>query len=77
MGCVVPKRHARRAVTRNLLKRQVRGAFERHAAALPAGLWLIRLRQPFAVAEFPSARSVALASAVRSELDGLLAPPAR
>jgi len=77
IGCVVPKRHAKRAVTRNLLKRQVRGAFERHAAALPAGLWLVRLRQPFPVAEFPSARSEALARAACQELDGLLAPPAR
>ena len=70
----MPKRHARRAVTRNLLKRQLRSAFERHAAGLPAGLWLVRLRQPFAVADFPSAASAALARAVRSELDGLLAP---
>jgi ribonuclease P protein component len=77
IGCVVPKRHAKRAVTRSLLKRQVRGAFERHAAGLPPGLWLVRLRQPFAVADFPSARSAALASAARSELDGLLARPAR
>ncbi len=72
MGCVVPKRHARRAVTRTLLKRQVRSAFERHAASLPGGLWLVRLRHPFAPAEFISARSVALAAAARSELDGLL-----
>lgn len=77
LGCVVPKRHARRAVTRNLLKRQVRGAFERHAAALPLGLWLVRLRQPFPVASFPSARSEALQLAARSELDGLLAQARR
>jgi ribonuclease P protein component len=73
LGCVVPKRHARRSVTRSLLKRQVRSAFERHAAELPNGLWLVRLRQPFALADFPSAASAALAGAVRSELDGLLA----
>jgi ribonuclease P protein component len=72
-GCVVPKRHARRAVTRNLLKRQVRSAFERHRAGLPAGLWLVRLRSPFAAAEFVSARSAALAAAARGELDSLLA----
>jgi len=30
-GAVVPKRHARRAVTRSLLKRQIRSAVERHA----------------------------------------------
>jgi ribonuclease P protein component len=77
LGCVVPKRHARRAVTRNLLKRQVRGAFVRHAPGLPAGLWLVRLRQGFPVAEFPSARSQALASAARVELDALLQTPRR
>jgi ribonuclease P protein component len=44
---VVPKRHAKRAVTRNCLKRQVRGAFQRHAQNLPDGLWLVRLRAPF------------------------------
>jgi ribonuclease P protein component len=71
LGCVVPKRHARRAVTRNLLKRQVRGAFERHEPALPYGLWLVRLRQGFAVSEFPSARSSALQHAARLELDAL------
>ena len=72
LGCVVPKRLARRAVTRNLLKRQARAAFERHAAALPAGLWLVRLHAPFAPAAFVSARSQALARAARGELDGLL-----
>lgn len=71
-GCVVPKRHARRAVTRNLLKRQVRSAFHLHAEDLPPGLWLVRLRAPFAVAQFISARSEALARAARAEIDGLL-----
>jgi ribonuclease P protein component len=71
LGCVVPKRHARRAVTRSLLKRQVRGAFERHEAGLPLGLWLVRLRQGFGIAEFPSARSAALQQAARAELDQL------
>ena len=72
IGCVVPKRHARRAVTRNLLKRQIRASFERHASGLPGGLWLVRLRASFAVTEFISARSTALAQAARAELDGLL-----
>ena len=72
LGCVVPKRHARRAVTRNLLKRQIRASFERHATGLPGGLWLVRLRAGFAVTEFISARSTALAQAARTELDGLL-----
>jgi ribonuclease P protein component len=72
IGCVVPKRHARRAVTRSLLKRQIRGVFDRHASQLPAGQWLVRLRQPFAKAEFVSASSEALRRAARDELDGLL-----
>ena len=72
-GCVVPKRHARRAVTRNLVKRQIREAFRRHGRSLVGGLWLVRLCSPFSTVEFVSARSTALAMAVRSELDGLLA----
>jgi ribonuclease P protein component len=72
LGCVVPKRHARRAVTRNLLKRQMRHAFERHAASLPQGHWLVRLHAGFPVTQFVSARSAALALAARTELDGLL-----
>lgn len=72
IGCVVPKRHARRAVTRNLLKRQIRASFERHASSLPGGMWLVRLRASFAVTEFLSASSVVLAQAARAELDGLL-----
>jgi ribonuclease P protein component len=73
IGVVVPKRHARHAVTRNLLKRQIRASFERHAAELPAGLWLVRLRAGFAADAFASAASSALATAVRGELDTLLA----
>lgn len=73
LGCVVPKRHARRSVTRNVLKRQIRAAVSRHEAALPQGLWLVRLRQPFATAQFPSADSPALRAAARAELEQLLA----
>ncbi len=72
LGIVVPKRHARRAVTRSLLKRQIRAAMQRHAAALPNGLWMVRLRAPFAAAQFPSAASPALRVVVREELDTLL-----
>lgn len=70
-GCIVPKRHARRAVTRSLFKRQMRAAFCRHRQALAAGLWLVRLRAPFPVADFISACSVKLSRAARAELDGL------
>lgn len=60
-------------MTRNLLKRQARAAFVRHAERLPRGLWLLRLRQPFSAELYPSAASEALARAVRAELDQLLA----
>lgn len=71
IGCVVPKRHARRAVTRNLLRRQIRATAERFASRLRPGLWVVRLRSPFAREQFPSAASEALALAVRSELEQL------
>lgn len=71
LGSVVPKRHARRSVTRALLKRQIRAAMARHAGELPPGLWVVRLRAPFAPAQFPSAASDALRQAARSELEQL------
>ena len=69
---MVPKRHARRAVTRSLLKRQIRAAAARHGGALAAGLWVVRLRAPFDRAEFSSAASAALQRAARAELDSVL-----
>jgi ribonuclease P protein component len=72
LGAVVPKRHARRAVTRSLLKRQIRAAVTRRPQ-LPGGLWVVRLRAPFAVEQFKSAASPALSAAARVELDALLA----
>lgn len=77
LGCVVPKRHARRAVTRNLLKRQIRACAERSAAGLAPGAWVVRLRAPFAREQFPSATSAALAQAARSELEQLFARATR
>ena len=72
LGCVVPKRHTRRAVTRNLIKRQVYAAAGRVELALPGGMWLVRMRQPFAITQYPSAASDALRAVVRQELDRLL-----
>jgi ribonuclease P protein component len=65
---VVPKRHAKRAVTRNLIKRQMRTAAHARAAALRADAVLIRLRGAFDPRQYPSAASTALRIAVRSEL---------
>jgi ribonuclease P protein component len=77
LGVVVPKRHARRAVTRNLIRRLARETFLRHLRQLPAGRWLLRLKSPFAPREFVSASSPALASVVRDELERLLRGVAR
>ncbi|MFN0186560.1 MAG: ribonuclease P protein component [Aquabacterium sp.] len=71
LGLVVPKRHARRSVTRSLIKRQMRQAVQAHAEALAPGMLVLRLTTAFAVAQFPSAASPALRQAVRAELTQL------
>lgn len=76
LGLVVPKRHARRAVTRSLLKRQIRSVARSAGADLATGLWVVRLRAPFDRARFTSAASPALARAARDELQRLFADPA-
>jgi ribonuclease P protein component len=69
LGLVVPKRHARRAVTRNLLKREMRMQADEHRERLPPGQWVIRLRAPFDPRRFPSAASSPLCKAARRELE--------
>jgi ribonuclease P protein component len=79
LALIVPKRQARRAVTRTLIKRQGRAQFAAHAGRLPAGDWLLRLRSGYPPAQFPSAASLALRRAVRAELQtlfGRVAAPA-
>ncbi len=71
LGLVVPRRLARRAVTRNLIRRQMRVAAAREA--LEGGAWVLRLRAPFETRHFPSAASEALREAVRGELGQLFA----
>jgi ribonuclease P protein component len=72
----VPKRHARRAVTRTLIKRQIRAALSRRDTPgqrpLRTGLWVVRLRAPFDHSSFASAASGALRGAASSELDAVL-----
>jgi len=72
LGVVVPKRHARRAVTRSLIKRELRAAWQRRAPSLEAGAWLVRLRTAFDKARFPSAASVPMRSAVRTEVEQIV-----
>lgn len=76
-GVVVPKRHARRAVTRSLVKRAMRCALARHEAELPAGTWVIRLRAPIDKSGFPSAASAPLRAELCAELDALVAQALR
>jgi ribonuclease P protein component len=79
LGLVLPKKQARRSVTRSLMRHQAREAFRRHAPqVLAAGRhgpevdgWVVRLRAPFDRKLFPSAASEALSAAVRQELDEL------
>ena len=72
LGSVVPKRHARRSVTRSLIKRQIRAAVGRHAERLAAGCWVVRLKGPFDGERWPSAASRSLRDSARDELDAIL-----
>jgi ribonuclease P protein component len=74
LGFVVPKRWARRAVTRNLIRRQMREAARRHQQRIAVGgEVLLRQRAALDRAHFASAASTALRDAVRAELDLLFA----
>lgn len=77
LGAVVPKRHARRSVTRSALKRQIRAVFSDQRGKLAGGLWVVRLRAPFDRQVFVSATSEALEQAAREELAQLLISASR
>jgi ribonuclease P protein component len=68
LGAMVPKRWARRAVTRNAIKRQIYAVAALHAPRMPQAAHVVRLRAAFDRKQFVSARSDALCSAVRAEL---------
>jgi len=68
LGAMVPKRWARRAVTRNAIKRQIYTVSEGFEATLPQAAYVVRLRSGFDRKAFPSASSNALKAAVRAEL---------
>jgi ribonuclease P protein component len=72
VGVVLPKRWARRAVTRNAIRRQIHELSRLHADALPQAAWVIRLRSEFSRKQFVSATSEPLKRAVRAELEQLL-----
>ena len=73
MGAMVPKRWARRAVTRNAIKRQIYNVSQAFNDRMPAAAHVVRLRVGFDRAEFVSATSDKLKQAVRGELEQLFA----
>ncbi|QIL82467.1 hypothetical protein G7047_22925 [Diaphorobacter sp. HDW4A] len=73
LGAMVPKRWARRAVTRNAIKRQIYVAGGDFESQLPVAAHVVRLRSGFDRKQFPSATSDALKAAVREELQKLFA----
>ncbi len=77
LALVVPKRHAKRAATRNLVKRQMREALRQRCADWCGRQLLIRQRGAFSALQFRSAASGALRRAVRGELELLFAQAAR
>ncbi len=73
IGAVVPKRWARRAVTRNAIKRQIYTVAQDFEPQLTQAALVVRLRTAFDRQAFPSATSPALKRAVREELLQLFA----
>ncbi|MFN4359705.1 MAG: ribonuclease P protein component [Hylemonella sp.] len=71
LGAMVPKRWARRAVTRNLIKRQIYSIGERRLLLPADAAYLVRLRSGYDRQRFQSAASDLLRVAVRSEIEQL------
>jgi ribonuclease P protein component len=73
LGAMVPKRWAKRAVTRNAIKRQIYAVTATAApTSLIAAAHVVRLRAGFDRKEFVSATSDHLKAAVRAELQQLM-----
>jgi len=71
LGAIVPKRWAKRAVTRNLIKRQIYNVASRYEAMFPVAAHVVRLRAGFERQKFMSAASDQLRKAVSMEIDQL------
>lgn len=71
LGALVPKRWARRAVTRNAIRRQIHAVAHEYEAGLAPAAHVVRLRAAFDRTEFVSARSERLRLALREELHQL------
>ena len=73
LGAMVPKRWAKRAVTRNAIKRQIYNVSVQFEPHLGLGAHVVRLRAGFDRKQFVSASSEVLKAAVREELLRLFA----
>jgi ribonuclease P protein component len=71
IGALIPKRWAKRAVTRNAIKRQIYTVSQTVEPPLPVAAHVVRLRAGFDRKQFESATSDALKRAVRAELQEL------
>lgn len=72
LGAMVPKRWAKRAVTRNAIKRQIYCIAELLSDTLSVDAYVVRLRKGFDRSMFISATSDILKQAVRVEIELLL-----
>ena len=72
IGAMVPKRWARRAVTRNTIKRQIYIVSAGFLNNYPQAAFVVRLRKEFSRKEFFSATSDFLREAVRAEIVTLM-----
>ena len=77
LGAMVPKRWARRAVTRNAIKRQIYAVAAGFEPRMPQAAHVVRLRAAFDRKHFVSATSGALKAAVHAELQQLFAAAER
>jgi ribonuclease P protein component len=77
LGVMLPKRWAKRAVTRNLLRRQIYALGTELLPTLPSRAMVVRLRKAYAREQFPSASSDALKRLARQELTQLFGRLAR
>jgi ribonuclease P protein component len=71
IGAMIPKRWAKRAVTRNLIKRQIYNMAQRYGAMLAPQAHVVRMRASFDTKKFKSASSAQLKQLVRTEMEEL------
>jgi ribonuclease P protein component len=71
LGALTPKRWAKRAVTRNLIRRQIHAVSQEFEGDLKPTAYVVRLRATFDPQKFVSASSDLLKHTVREELKQL------